>query len=234
MPQTAVIAGAGPGLGAALARKFAAEGCRVGLFARSAPYLETLAGEIGDSALPVPADITDPDQVENGFRQVREAFGPVDILVNHASYAVWKGLLDLTPEEFERAWRISVYGAFLCTRQAMQDMQKGGGAILFTGATSAVRGRGGALAFSSAKFGLRGMAESLARELWPRNIHVAHIVIDGVIDTPEVRKKLAPGPDEPLLNPDDIAETYWSLVRQPRSAWTLELDVRPHNEDFFV
>ncbi|MGH7232644.1 MAG: SDR family NAD(P)-dependent oxidoreductase, partial [Nitrospiraceae bacterium] len=108
------------------------------------------------------------------------------------------------------------------------------GAMIFTGATSSVRGRGGALDFSSAKFAVRGLAESLARELWPKGIHVAHVVIDGVIETPEVRRKLSPAPNEPLLNPDAIAETYWNVVTQERTSWTLELDVRPFNEDFFV
>ena len=148
--------------------------------------------------------------------------------------AAWKGLLDLSVEEFEQAWRVSCYGAFLCSREALSDMlESGSGAILFTGATSSIRGRDGALAFSSAKFAMRGLAESMAREYWSKGIHVAHIVVDGVIDTSSVREHFNPGPDEPLLNPDAMADTYWTLIRQDKSAWTLKIDLRPYGEAFF-
>ena len=237
MSKTAVVAGVGPGLGASLVRKFAREGCQVGMFARSADYLQVLAEEVREAdvdVLPVPVDITDPDQVADGFQQVRDAFGPVEILVNHASMAAWKGLLGLSVEEFEQAWRVSCYGAFLCSREAVPDMLKSGsGTILFTGATSSIRGRGGAVAFSSAKFAMRGLAEAMAREYWPRGIHVAHIVVDGAIDTPAVRERFDPGLDEPLLNPDAMADAYWALIQQDKSAWTLEIDLRPYGEAFF-
>jgi len=125
-------------------------------------------------------------------------------------------------------------GAFLCAREAVPDMVKlGAGAIVFTGATSSVRGRGGAVAFSSAKFAVRGLAQSLAVELWPKGIHVAHVIIDGVIDTPSVHRTYKPSAREPLLKPDAIAEAYWSLIEQERSAWTLEIDLRPNKEAFF-
>ena len=237
MSKTAVIAGVGPGLGASLVKKFVQEGCQVAMFARSADYLQTLALEVQEAdvdVLPVPVDITKPDQVADGFQQVRDAFGPVDILVNHASMAAWKGLLDLSVEEFEQAWRVSCYGAFLCSREAVPDMlESGSGAILFTGATSSIRGRDGALAFSSAKFAMRGLAEAMAREYWSKGIHVAHIVVDGAIDTPAVRAHFNPGPDEPLLNPDAMADAYWALIQQDKNAWTLEIDLRPHGEAFF-
>ena len=236
--QTVVIAGVGPGLGASLAKTFAQHGCRIGLFARFRDYLADLEGEIkkrGESALGVAVDLTDADQISKGFAKVREAFGSIDVLMYHAGSSAWKGLSALTREEFEHSWRVGAYGGFLCAKEAVPDMlNKGKGAIIFTGATSSVRGRAGALDFSSAKFAVRGLAESLARELWPKGIHVAHVIIDGVIDTPDVRTPLSPAPTEPLLSPDAIAETYWNLVMQQRSAWTLELDVRPSNEDFFV
>ena len=238
MKQTAVITGVGSGLGAALVRKFVKMGCRVGMFARSADYLTQFAKELTGmkgAALAVPTDITDPEQVARGFRKVREAYGPVDILVNHAGNATWAGLLELKPHDFEQAWRVGSYASFLCAQEAVPDMlNKGGGTILFSGATSSIRGRGGALAFSSAKFGVRGLAESLARELWPKGIHVAHVVIDGAIDTPDSRKPSSVNLHEPVLNPDSMAETYWALATQEKSAWTLELDLRPFNEDFFV
>jgi NAD(P)-dependent dehydrogenase (short-subunit alcohol dehydrogenase family) len=139
-----------------------------------------------------------------------------------------------TPVQFEQSWRIAVMGAFLCAREAVPDMLKRQrGAIVFTGATSSVRGRGGAVAFSSAKFAVRGLAESLAVELWPRGIHVAHVVIDGVIDTPKVRRRYKPSAREPLLKPEAIADSYWNLIQQDRSAWSLEIDLRPEREAFF-
>ena len=233
MTRTAVIAGVGPGLGESLARKSVDEGCQVGLFARSADYLDDLAADLGDDALAVPTDITDPEAVDAGFEAVRDAFGPVDVLVNHASGGSWKGLQDISREEFEQAWRVSSYGALCCSQQAVDDMLAGdGGTIIFTGATSALRGRDGALGFSAAKFANRGMAESMARELGPEGIHVAHVVIDGQIRSPGVVER-SPGRDaEEFLDPDAIAETYWELVEQDRSAWTLEVDLRPYVEEF--
>ncbi len=238
MSRTAVISGVGPGLGASLVRKLIREGCRVGMFARTADYLHRLREELKHadaSALAVPVDVTDPDQVARGFRAVRETFGPVDILIHHAGTAVWGGIMDISAQQFEQGWRVGPLGGFLCAREVVPDMSaKGTGVILFTGATSSVRGRGGAVGFSSAKFGVRGLADSLARELWPKGIHVAHVVIDGVIDATDVRKGLPIEPNEPLLSPEAIAESYWNLIRQDRSAWTLELDLRPFREDFFV
>ena len=233
MARTAVIAGVGPGLGESLARKFAREGCDVGLLARSEEYVDDLADDLPDhgDGIGVQTDISDPQQVETAFDAVRDALGPVDILVNHASAGSWKGLMDASLAEFERAFAVNGRGAFLCSREAVGDMLAGdGGTVIFTGATSAVRGRGGAIGFSAAKFAARGMAEDMARELGPEGIHVAHVVVDGQILPADGR---APDRDrESYLDPDEIAESYWHLVEQDRSAWTLELDLRPHVEEF--
>ena len=206
MSKTAVISGVGPGLGASLVWKFARKGYQVALVARSSDYIGKLGRELereGLEALAVPVDITDPRQVARGFAQVRERFGPVDLLINHAGNAAWGDFLALSPEDFEGSWRVCAYGSFLCSKEAAPDMlSKGSGAILFTGATSAIRGRAGALAFSSAKFAVRGLAWSLARELWPKGIHVAHIVIDGILDTPGVRAHMELAEEEPLLDTD--------------------------------
>jgi NAD(P)-dependent dehydrogenase (short-subunit alcohol dehydrogenase family) len=232
--RVAIVAGVAPGLGAALVRKLVAEGCRVGMFARSAEFIGKLAAEIGTDVLAVPTDISDAKQVAAGFRKVRQHMGPVEILIGHASGSVGEGLLKTTPDQFEQSWRTAVFGAFLCAREAVPDMLKrGAGAIIFTGATSSVRGRGGAVAFSSAKFAVRGLAQSLAVELWPRGIHVAHVIIDGVIDIPKVRRTYKPSDKEPLLQPEAIADSYWDLIQQDRSAWSLEIDLRPSNEAFF-
>ncbi len=228
MSQTAIIAGVGPGLGEALARRFAREKCAVGLFARSDGYLSELAAEIGEQALAVPTDVTDPAAVRTGVEEVRDAFGPIDVLIHNASGGGWSGLAETEPEAFERAWRVGPFGGLLCTQAVLPDMQQSGGTIILTGATSAVRGRGGALGFSMAKFGVRGMAESLARELGPDGIHVAHVVIDGQIATDPNGSAGQPS----KLDPDAIADAYWHLVQQDQSAWTLELDLRPQLETF--
>jgi len=232
--RVAIVAGVGPGLGAALVRKLVSEGCGVGIFARSSEFIGKLASEIGTNARAIPTDVSNPKQVAAAFHKARQQLGPVEILIANASGSVGEGLMETSPEQFERSWRIGVYGAFLCAREAVLDMlELRAGAIIFTGATSSVRGRGGAVAFSSAKFAMRGLAQSLAVELWPKGIHVAHVIIDGVIDTPQMRKRYKPGAHEPLLKPEAIAEAYWNLIQQHRSAWSLEIDLRPHNEAFF-
>jgi NAD(P)-dependent dehydrogenase (short-subunit alcohol dehydrogenase family) len=232
--RVAIVAGVGPGLGATLVHKLVAERCRVGMFARSADFIGKLAVEIGTDALAVPTDISDAKQVAAGFRKMRRQLGPVEILIANASGSVGEGIMKTTPAQFEQSWRIAVMGAFLCAQEAVPDMLKRQrGAIIFTGATSSVRGRGGAVAFSSAKFAVRGLAESLAVELWPRGIHVAHVVIDGVIDTPKVRRRYKASAREPLLKPEAIADSYWNLIQQDRSAWSLEIDLRPEREAFF-
>ena len=232
--RVAIVAGVGPGLGAALVRKLVEEGCRVGMFARSPEFIGKLAAEFESQALAVPTDISDVKAVTAGFRKVRQRLGPVEILIAHASGSLGEGLLTTTPDQFEQSWRIAVLGAFLCAREAARDMLKRqSGTIIFTGATSSVRGRGGAVAFSSAKFAVRGLAQSLAVELWPKGVHVAHVVIDGVIDAPRVRRSYKPSAKEPLLKPEAIADSYWNLIQQDRSAWTLEIDLRPNKEAFF-
>ncbi len=179
MAHTAVIAGVGPGLGESLARKFAAEGCQVALFARSADYINDLAADLPDpgEGLAVQTDLTGVDQIRDGFEVVRDAFGPVDILVNHASAASWKGLMDVDVAEFERAWAVNGRGAFVCSQEAVGDMlETGGGTVIFTGATSAVRSLGGAIGFTAAKFAARGMAMDIAQEFGPEGVHVAAVL----------------------------------------------------------
>ncbi len=236
-PGVAVIAGVGPGLGASLARKFAKEGCRLGLLARSPDFLEALSNELrqhGAETLFVPTDVGNSDQVTVAFERIRERLGSVDLLVNNASASGPFGqpFVEITPESFAHGWTVGVLGSFLCSQAVVPDMlNRHAGCILFTGATSSVRGS--ALTFSSAKFALRGLAQALARELWPKGIHVAHIVVDGVIRENELEPTAKDRTTEPLMNPAAIAEAYWGLVKQDRSAWSLELDLRPHLEKFF-
>ena len=217
MVRTAVIAGVGPGLGESLARKFAAEGCRVALFARTESFIEELAADLPDpgEGLAVPTDLSDVASIREGFETVRSEFGPVDVLVNHASAASWEGLMDLTVEEFQRAWAVGGRGAFVCSKEAVGDMlDSGGGTVIFTGATSAVRSLGGTIGFTAAKFGARGMAMDIAQEFGPEGVHVAHVVIDGQIDTPGVKERYPDRDPDTFLDPDEMAETYWHLVEQ--------------------
>ena len=238
MEKIAVIAGVGPGLGAALARKFVQEGCHVALLSRSTAYITNLSKKLresGRTVIPIQTDITEAEQVAQSFARIREALGDPDILVHNAGNPAWGSFANLTPQAFEGAWRVCALGGFLCSQQVVPGMlKKAGGTLLFTGATSAVRGRADALAFSSAKFAVRGFAASLAREIGPHGIHVAHVIIDGIIDTPGIHQRYKLAEDEPLLQPDAIADTYWALIQQERSAWTFEVDIRPHNEEFFT
>lgn len=230
-PRVALVTGVGPGLGAALARRFAREGFALGLVARQPDCIDELARELsaqGGKAIGVVADVSRPEEVKSAVARVRAELGKVSVLLHNASSSSGDGLLGTTPEEFESSWRIASLGGFVSARETAPDMIAAGeGTMIFTGATSSVRG-GGWLAFSSAKFALRGLVQSLARELWPQGVHVAHVVVDGIIGAPG-----DPSQGEPLLDPERMAEAYWQLASQDRAAWTLELDLRPHAEKFF-
>jgi NAD(P)-dependent dehydrogenase (short-subunit alcohol dehydrogenase family) len=229
--RVALITGVGPGLGASLARRFAREGFAVGLVARHFPFIDELAREIanaGGHAIALVADVSRPAEVRLVLKRVRSELGKISVLLHNASSSAGDGLLETTAEEFENSWRIATFGGFVCAQETAPDMiASKEGTMIFTGATSSVRG-GGWLAFSSAKFALRGLVQSLARELWPQGVHVAHVVVDGIIGRAGVT---AVG--EPKLNPDQMAEAYWHLASQHPTAWTLELDLRPHRERFF-
>ena len=231
-PRVALITGVGPGLGAALARRFAQEGFALGLVARHADFIDELARELSTSArkaIGVVADVSRPDEVKSAVARVRSELGTINVLLHNASASSGEGLLGTTPEEFESSWRVATLGGFVCARETAPDMiAAGSGAMIFTGATSSVRG-GGWLAFSSAKFALRGLVQSLARELWPQGVHVAHVVVDGIIGEAGATSS----EDEPKLDPVRMADAYWHLAEQDRSAWTLELDLRPDREKFF-
>jgi NAD(P)-dependent dehydrogenase (short-subunit alcohol dehydrogenase family) len=219
--ETALVVGVGPGLGAALARRFAKTGLSVAMAAREASRLTALADEISGRAYS--CDATKEDQVEALFKRVVADIGAPDLVVYNAGAYLPKSVLETEPAEFERCWRIGCLGGFLVGRAAAQAMlAKGAGTILFTGATASLRGSAGFVNLAVGKFGLRAVAQSMARELGPRGIHVAHIVIDGQIGSGE----------DGMLKPEAIAETYWQLHQQPPSAWTQEIDLRPATEKF--
>jgi NAD(P)-dependent dehydrogenase (short-subunit alcohol dehydrogenase family) len=212
MAKTAVVAGVGPGLSESVVRKFADEGCAVGMFARSEEYLADLESDLRDDgadALAASTDIMRPDDVESSFDEVRSELGSVDVPINNAGNYLRGGLLDISPDDFERMWRVAAYGSFLCSQEAVPDMlENSSGTVIFTGATSAVRGSADGLAFGAAKFAVRGMTESMARDLGPDGIHVSHVIIDGMIDMPTVRENFPDMDDEELLDPDAIANSY--------------------------
>ena len=236
MTKTAVVAGVGSGLGAALVRKFAREGYQVGMLARSPGFMGELAAELkkeGHQALALPTDLTDAAQIEAAFAQIKEQLGPVDVLMNHAGNAAWKSFDELSLEDMERAWRVCAGASFLCSKAVIGDMVERGGSILFTGATSSIRGRADGLAFSSAKFAVRGLAESLAKKYWAQGIHVAHIIIDGWLATAEVIAQNNATDADPMLDVDSVAAAYWALTQQDRGAWSFEIEVRAYNEEEF-
>ncbi len=229
----AVVVGVGPGLGAALARRFARE-YAVAITARSAAYMQSLAADIRDAggvALEVQADAGNREQIAAGFKLIRERLGEVDVLLYNAGAGPFGSLAEVTPEQFENCLRVNALGAFLCAKECVPAMlARGRGVILFTGATAGVKAGARSTAFGPANFAKRGLAQSLARDLGPKGIHVAWVNIDGAIDLPN---RSIPGlKKEDMLNPDAIAETYWHLAHQDRSAWTMEMEVRPFKEKF--
>ena len=228
--KVCVIAGVGPGNGLAFSQRFAAEGYRVAMLARSRERLATYESQIPNS-IGYAVDLTDPRMVQRTFTQIRADLGYVDVLVHNASSLLAKQFIDTDLEDFEEQWRRNTYTFVLCAREAVADMREAGaGAIVVIGATASVRGGSNFAAFASSKAAQRSLAESMARSLGPRNIHVAHVIIDGVIDTPRTRQYLPDEPDEYFLKSDDIADAVYALSQQKRSAWTFEIDLRPFGE----
>jgi len=231
----AVVVGVGPGTGAALARRFAKQ-CAVAIVARNRSYLAELGGEMrrdGANVLETPADIGDFSQTATAFATIREKLGDPDVLLYNAGSGTWGHITEITAEQYEAAWRVNAFGAFLAAKEVAPAMiARGGGVMLFTGATAGVKAGPRSVAFGPAKFAMRGLAQSLARDLSPRGIHVAWINIDGGIDIPRVRERYPQMQEEDLLKPEAIAETYWHLAHQDRSAWTMELELRPFKEKF--
>jgi NAD(P)-dependent dehydrogenase (short-subunit alcohol dehydrogenase family) len=200
--------------------------------ARSAERLQPLAAELGAEA--VPCDATREADVESLFAAVAAEHGAPQLVVYNAGAFLAKSVLDLTARDFEDGWRAGCFGGFLAGRAAARLMAPAGqGTILFTGATASLRGAANFAGFAVGKFGLRALAQSMARELGPKGIHVAHVIVDGMIEAEHRagRKRGENAPDA-LLDPNAIADAYWQVHRQPRSAWTHELDLRPWSEKF--
>jgi len=232
----AVVVGVGPGLGSSVARRFAREDLPVALMARGEEKLRDVREDIeeqGGTAGVFPCDATDPQAVAKAFGEVRDAWGDPGVLVYNAGDGELGGILDLDPETFTRCWKVNCLGALLCLQEVLPAMvDRGEGTVILTGATASLRGSAGFANLAVGKNGLRALAQSTAREFASKGVHVSHVVVDGVIDMSRTREILPDAEDEEFLNPDAIADTYWQLHRQDRSAWTLELDLRPHVEAF--
>ena len=236
----AVVVGVGEGLGYALGRRFAAAGYQVALAARSAERLERLAEAIiesGGQAFALPTDACDERAVMQLFDTLENEHGPVEIVAFNAGGIYRSPIAELPSDMFEAMWRINCYAGFLVGREAARRMvPRARGTILFTGATASLRGGAQFAAFAAAKSGLRALAQSMARELGPKGVHVAHVVIDGMIDTPAARsrypERAAVLGEDGMLAPEAIAEAFYRIHEQPRSAWTFEADLRPWAEKF--
>lgn len=225
---SALIVGAGSGLSASLARVFAKAGMKVALAARSAAKLDEFVKETGAKAYN--CDAAKRDEVEKLFADLDAANATPDVVVYNASYRTRGPIADLDPAEVAKAIEITAFGAFLVGQAAVRRMlPKKEGAILFTGASASVKGYAQSAPFAMGKFALRGLAQSMARELSPQGIHVAHFVIDGGIKSP---RRADPASSDSLLDPDAIAASYLHVLQQPRSAWTQELELRPFVEKF--
>ena len=232
MTKTALIVGTGSGISAAFARALHRDGYRIALSARDTAKLAALAKETG--AALVAADATDPAAVATLFNEADRTLGPLDVVLYNASYRTRGPFLDLDPAEVKRSIEVSAYGGFLVGQQAARRMlARGQGAIFFTGASASVKGYAQSAPFAMGKFALRGLAQSMARELQGKGIHVAHFVIDGGVRSAERGRVEAAGatPDS-LLDPEAIAQTYMAVLKQHRSAWSLEVELRPWVEKF--
>lgn len=232
MPETALIVGAGSGLSAALTRLLSAEGFRVALAARNPEKLAELCRETGAQALS--CDAARADQVARLFERLDAGFGTPDLVVYNASYRARGPFVSLAAEEVEKTLQVTAWGGFLVAQQAVRRMltREAGasGSLFFTGASASVKGYAQSAPFAMGKFALRGLAQSLARELQPQNLHVAHFVIDGAIDSP--RHVADPARPDSRLDPAAVAASYLAVYRQPRSAWTEEIALRPWLEPF--
>ena len=236
--KVVLVVGAGDATGGAIAKRFAQEGFIACVTRRSAEKLQPLVDSIkanGDEAHGFACDARKEDDVIALIEQIESEIGPIEAFVFNIGANVPCSILEETARKYFKIWEMACFSGFLNAREVAKRMAKRErGTILFTGATAGTRGAAGFAAFAGAKHGIRALAQSMARELGPMNIHVAHIIVDGAIDTDFIRdnfpEKYATKDQDGILNPDHIAENYWYLHSQPRDAWTFELDLRPWNE----
>lgn len=226
------VVGIGPGNGEAIARRFASEGSAVALLARSGDKLAALAAELPDARGFV-CDAGDANSVTTAFADIRASMGEVETLVYNAGPGVWGSIEEVSAQAFEDCWRVNALGTFLTAREVIPAMKAAGrGNILAVSATAARRGAAHTAAFAPAKAAQRSLVESMAKRLWPSGIHVAVVIIDGIVDLARTREAMPDKPDDFFVKPHDVAETILWLSRQPRSAWSFEVEARPFGESW--
>lgn len=225
-----VIVGVGSGNGASFARKFAQEGYRVAMLSRNIDYLRELAEEIPESQA-YQYDVTKIEQAAEILPRIESEMGAISVLIYNAGAGAFDNIDNADVESFQRAWEVNTRGLFVAAKQVIPQMRKlKQGSIVVIGATASIKGGANFTPFASAKAAQRSLAQSMARFLGPDKIHVAYIIVDGVIDIERTRKAMPDKPDDYFIDPDDLAESVWFLTQQPSSAWTFELDLRPFGE----
>jgi NAD(P)-dependent dehydrogenase (short-subunit alcohol dehydrogenase family) len=227
-----IVVGIGPGNGAAIARRFAAEGYAVALLGRDPAHSAALVEEL-PAARAFPCDAGSPASVEAAFADVARELGDAEVLVWNAGSGVFGTVEQVSLEAFETSWRVNALGPFAASKLVIPAMvARGRGSIVFIGATASVKAGPRSAAFGPAKFAQRGLAQAMARHLWPAGVHVALVVVDGVIDLPSTRARMPDKPDAFFIRPDGVAATVLALVRQDRSAWSFEVEARPFGESW--
>jgi NADP-dependent 3-hydroxy acid dehydrogenase YdfG len=224
------VLGAGPGNGAAIARRFAAGGYRVALCARDEGRLAALAAEI-EGAAPYRYDVRDPAAPPRAFADIRAGLGPVNVLVYNAGAGAFANIEDATLDDLQAAWEVNARGLFLAVKEVLPDLRAAGtGSIVVIGATASVKGGANFAPFASAKAAQRSLAQSMARHLGPERIHVAYVILDGIVNLPRTRQQMPDRPDEFFMEPSAVADAVYFLAHQPAQGWTFELDLRPFGE----
>lgn len=230
MSKLCVITGVGAGNGASFSRRFTREGYRVVMLARNLTYLETLAKEIPGSVA-MECDVRDPGAIQQVFARIHEDIGTVDTLIYNAGAGEWASIMDTSLEGMESSWATNTLGLVACAQQVIPSMTENGeGNIMVIGATASLRGGAQSTAFASAKAAQRSVAQSMARDLGPKGIHVGYLIIDGIIDIERTRERFPDRADDFFMQPDAIADSVYALTQQDRSAWAFEIDLRPYGE----
>ena len=232
MNKVCVVMGVGPGNGEAFVRRFSDEGFQVAMIARTEDYLKQLEQSVA-GAHAFPCDMMEPEQIASVMTAIESRLGPVSVLLYNAGGGVFKSVEEASLEDFEANWRINVQGLVAAAKAALPQLrQHDTASIIVTSASAATRGRANTAPFASAKAAQRSLAQSMARQLGPEKIHVANLVIDGMVDLPRTREMLPDKPDEFFVQPAAVADAVWALCQQAPSAWTFELDIRPFGENW--
>ena len=230
MSKLCVITGVGAGNGASFSRRFTREGYRGVMLARNLAYLETLATEIPGSVA-MECDVRDPVAIQQVFARIHEEIGTVDTLIYNAGAGEWASIMDTSLEGMESSWATNTLGLVACAQQVIPSMTENGeGNIMVIGATASLRGGAQSTAFASAKAAQRSVAQSMARDLGPKGIHVGYLIIDGIIDIERTRARFPDRANDFFMQPDAIADSVFALTQQDRSAWAFEIDLRPYGE----